>query len=240
MNWWNELTGLQQVFASVAIPSTLVMVVQFILFMLGFSHGEGADSGDTHVDLHVHDGPHGLFEGHGQDFSGGHEELSHIHDGTCHHGEAGSEPVDALRLFTLRGIIAFLAVGGWMGVASISWKVPAPAVFLLVMVSGFLALYFVAWSVRLALRMQQSGNVLIENAVGKEGEVYIPIPRSKIGQGKINVIVQERLCEFDAVTEAERTLKTGEKITVMGVFSEGVLLAMPKNSPPEGVIIEKY
>lgn len=239
MSWWNELTPLQQIFASVAIPATFIMLLQFVLLLIGFSHGEVGDSGDMPMDTDVHDVPDGIFDGDGYDLPSGHEDIP-IHDTSHQPGETGSEPTDALRLFTLRGIIAFLAVGGWMGVVAVGWGLSAPAVFLLVLLSGFLALYFVAWSLRLALRMQQSGNVIMENAVGKEGEVYIPIPRSKTGQGKVNVIVQERWCEFNAVTEADRTLKTGEKVIINSVFSEGVLLAMPKDNPPEGVMIEKY
>ena len=98
-------------------------------------------------------------------------------------------------------------------------------------------MYFVAWSIRTALRLQHSGNININNAIGNNGEVYIPIPPEKSGVGKVSVIVQDRLCELSAVTNAERTLKTGEKITVMGIEKEGVLLVAPKN-PPEGVIIE--
>ncbi len=226
MDWWNELTGIQQFFASVAIPATLVMIIQFILFLFGFSHGDGADGADAHADLHLHEGcSHGIFEG-------------HAHDGMDHTTGDGHDTVDAMRLFTLRSIIAFFSIGGWMGVAAVSWKIPTPMVFVLALGAGWLALYFVAWSIRAALRMQQSGNVILENAVGKAGEVYIPIPASNSGSGKVNVIVQDRLCEFDAVTDAERELKTGENITVTGVAAEGVLLVVPKD-PPQGVIIEK-
>ena len=237
MNWWNELTGLQQFFASIAMPATLVMIIQFILFMLGFSHGDGGDGADG-ID--------------GTDFSDGHAEVdfhedvshdvfeAHSSEASNHHPDMGHDNVDALRLFTLRSIIAFMAVGGWMGVAAIGWKVPTPAVFILAFLSGWLALYFVAWSIRAALRLQQSGNIIIDNAIGKQCEVYLPIPKSKGGFGKVNVIVQDRLCEFDAVTVAYRQLKTGEKVTVTGVESEGVLLVMPQDNPPEGVIIEKF
>lgn len=241
MNWWNELTSLQQIFATIAIPATLVMIIQFILFMLGFSHGDGSDSADVHGDMTIHgDAAHGVFEGHGHDIPSDHSAGDSVHESAGHHGEVGHDQVDALRLFTLRSIIAFMAVGGWMGVAAVGWKLPTPVVFLLALVTGWLALYFVAWSIRFALRMQQSGNVVIENAIGKQGEVYIPIPKSKEGIGKVNLVVQDRLCEFEATTEADRPLKTGEKVTVMSVVSEGVLMVMPKDNPPEGVIIEKF
>lgn len=243
MDWWNELTELQQFFASVAIPATLVMIFQFILLLFGFSQGDGADGANADVDINLHEGDtNSIFDGNTHD---GFEENFHdsfevnSHDEADHHMSEGQDTVDALRLFTLRSIIAFFSIGGWMGVAAVSWNVPTIMVFLLAFFAGWVALYFVACSIRAALRMQQSGNIILENAVGKIGEVYIPIPPSKSGFGKVNVIVQDRLSEFDAITHSDRELKTGENITVIGIASEGVLLVVPKSKPPEGIMIEK-
>ena len=57
MNWWNELTGLQQILASVAIPATLVMMIQFILLLFGFTgdSGDSADVGDISDGVDVGD-----------------------------------------------------------------------------------------------------------------------------------------------------------------------------------------
>jgi membrane protein implicated in regulation of membrane protease activity len=220
MDWWNELTQLQRFFAMAAIPATAIMLIQFLLLILGFSHDDGDLDFDGDTEL--------------QDaFDSDLDDLSDGSDGGLH------ESADALRLFSLRSIIAFLSVGGWMGVAAAGWNLSMPIVFLLAITAGWLALYFVAWSIRTALRLQQSGNIIPENAVGNTGEVYIPIPALKKGRGKVNVIVQDRLSEFDAVTEADRDIRTGEEITVMGATPEGILVVAPSKSPPEGVIIEK-
>lgn len=234
MDWWNELTGLQQFFASIAVPATLVMVVQLVLLILGLSHGDGADGADgadAHAELHLHDGIHDLSDGHS------HDGCEHLHSGADHHDINGHEEINGLRLLTLRGIIAFLSIGGWMGVAAISWSMPVPAVFILAFCAGALAMYFVAWTIRAALRLQQSGNVQPENAIGKDGKVYLPIPASKGGKGKVSIIVQDRLCELDAVTDANRILKTGESIFVKGIEPEGTLIVEPKDNTHEGLII---
>ncbi len=246
MNWWNELTGLQQILASIAMPATLIMVVQFIFLLLGFTGdggGDGADVGDISDGTDMGDIPDSadgpdIFDGDGTDIDGGHEFTADSEADTSLHGaDNAAHGTDVLKLFTFRGIIAFFSIGGWFSVAGISWGIPAPGAIALGAVAGYFALYFVAWSIRATLRMQHSGNININNAIGNNGEVYIPIPPIKSGEGKINVIVQDRLCEFNAVTNLERTLKTGERITVMGVEKEGVLLVEPRN-PPEGVIIE--
>ena len=41
--WWNSLTGLQQIFACIGIPATLVLVVQTILLLFGIGDGSDAD-----------------------------------------------------------------------------------------------------------------------------------------------------------------------------------------------------
>jgi membrane protein implicated in regulation of membrane protease activity len=237
MDWWNELTVLQRFFASIAIPATFIMVIQFVLLIFGLSHGEGADGVDAHADLHIHDGGHDVCDGHDILHGHSHDLTDHVHDGSDHHNGDGQENINGLRLLTLRGIIAFLSIGGWMGVSAISWGMPVPAVFILAFCAGSLALYFVAWTLRAALRLQQSGNVVSENAIGIEGKVYLPIPSAKGGKGKVSVIVQERFCEFDAVTKTERVLKTGESIIVTGVEPGGELIVEPKDNTREGLII---
>lgn len=147
----------------------------------------------------------------------------------------GREKAGALRLFSFRSIVAFFAVGGWTGIVAIDRNASPILSVVMAMSAGSIALFFVAWIIGAFLRMQQSGNIRMENAVGLDGEVYLTIPSK--GMGKVNVIVQERFCEFNAVTEAGRALKTGEKITVLGVASEGVLLVGPKASQ-EGAVVK--
>ncbi len=246
MDWWNELTGLQQAFAYIAIPATMIMVFQFFMSFLGLAQGNGADGidgaedlADGDVDVDFDDGiPDDIADNEPQDIYDDHL-VDTIHE---HTNDSGSK-TDSLKLFTLRGIIAFLSIGGWMGVAAIEWGIPIPGAVLLALIAGWMALYFVAWSLRAVLRLQQSGNIVLNNAIGVTGEVYIPIPPIKSGAGKISIIIQDRLSEINAVTDAERTLRTGEKVTVMNVESEGVLLVvptvLPNNNSPEGAIIKK-
>jgi len=253
MDWWNKLTELQKLYASFAIPATLFMVVQLILQFVGLAGGDGADSADpadAGGGIDAADGAHGAdaadlhtglhFSGEPSNGIDGAEIHDAIGEGTEHPDTGdgdGHEKANAFRLISLRSIIAFFAVGGWTGIVAIDRNASVALSVILAMIAGWIALCFVAWIIGVFLRMQQSGNVRLENAVGADGEVYLTIPHE--GMGKVNVIVQERLCEFNAVTEAGRALKTGEKITVVGVASEGVLLVKPKSSP-EGAITEKY
>ena len=46
--WWNSLGITMQVFYCIAIPATLIIVIQTILLMIGIGHGgEGIEFSDT-------------------------------------------------------------------------------------------------------------------------------------------------------------------------------------------------
>ena len=50
INWWNELLLIQQIFALIAIPSTLLIVIQTVLMLIGIGGDGGADT-DADVDI---------------------------------------------------------------------------------------------------------------------------------------------------------------------------------------------
>ncbi len=97
LEWWYSLTIVQQIFACVAIAATVVLVIQTILLLFGLGFGTDADSSDL-------DSAGEMGQPDAPDF--------HLE------GEAASHDMDAhdgLRLFTVRGIVAFFAVEGWTG-----------------------------------------------------------------------------------------------------------------------------
>ena len=76
-------------------------------------------------------------------------------------------------------------------------------------------------------RLQSSGNIDIGNCIGKIGEVYIPVPASGNGSGKVNLTVQEKFSEFTAITTSGDQLKTGSFVRVVAVSESGVLVVEP-------------
>ncbi|MBQ2709239.1 MAG: hypothetical protein IJF67_13310 [Clostridia bacterium] len=187
--WWNSLTGLQQIFACIGIPATLVLVVQTILLLFGIGDGSDAD-----VDID----PDGF-------------DISDAGDG-------------GLVLFSIRGIVAMFCVAGWAGVVFVDLGLaPIPAV-LLAILCGVAALFGIAYLMKAVLKLQSNGNIQIGGAVGKTGEVYIPIPAKGQGRGKINLTLQDRFIEVDAITRAEEPLKTGETVRVVSTDEAGLVV----------------
>ena len=202
--WWESLTALQRVFACIALPATFILIIQTIMVLVGLG-GHDADTGGFDAGV-AHDG------------FGDHDG----HDGS-----------DGLALFSIRGIVAFFTVGGWAGVVAAGMLASPFITVSIALVCGAVALYGIALLFKMTARLQSSGNMTLDNAVGKTAKVYITIPGSGKGFGKITVTFQERFAECDAVTESPDDLKTGTLVIVVGLADENTLIVAPISVNPE-------
>ena len=227
--WWESLTLLQLVFACIAIPSTLLLIVQLILSLVGLGDHEGDldhDGVPDGIDLD-HDGiPDGIdLDGDGiPDIAVADLDHDGLPDGEGH--GSVSEGLGSLRLFTLRGILAFLAVWGWAVLAITRAGRPWLMGVLLGLVLGAAAMVLIALTMQMILRLQADGTVSLNNAVGSGGEVYLSVPPLRSGEGKVNVVIQDTMTECAAVTDEEAPIPTGASITVVGVTKERQLIVM--------------
>ena len=92
---------------------------------------------------------------------------------------------------------------------------------------GFMALVGIAYLMKLAARLQQDGTLDLGYAIGRVGTVYIPIPAEMKGSGKINLTMQERFIEVDAMTTCGRKLTTGESVRVTATNENGMVVVEP-------------
>ena len=227
--WWESLTLLQRVFACIAIPSTLLLIVLLILSLVGLGDHEGDldhDGVPDGIDLD-HDGiPDGIdLDGDGiPDIAVADLDHDGLPDGEGH--GSVSEGLGSLRLFTLRGILAFLAVWGWAVLAITRAGRPWLMGVLLGLVLGAAAMVLIALTMQMILRLQADGTVSLNNAVGSGGEVYLSVPPLRSGEGKVNVVIQDTMTECAAVTDEEAPIPTGASITVVGVTKERQLIVM--------------
>ncbi len=206
LEWWYALSTIEQFFYCIAIPATIILLIQTILLLFGLGHG-----GDSDVDHDV---------GMDNDFD---HDMDHDFDHDVGH-DSGAEHVEGLRLLTVRGIIAFLAMSGWMGVALLDMGVNTVVAVCVSILAGFAAMMLVALFMRLAMKMQQSGNLDLKNAVGQTGEVYVPIPAE--GKGKVTLVVQERFMELDAMCPGQ-ALRTGQQVRVTDITESNTLIVTP-------------
>ena len=181
----------QQILALIAIPSTLILIIQTVMVLIGF--GDGGDGGDVDADDTL--------------------------DGDSDDGGLG--------LFSVRGIVSMLCIMGWSGVALLETALPKALSLALAFLFGVITLFAMAFLMKAIYRLQSSGNVDLGNAIGKVGQVYIPIPAGGKAGGKVSITVQEKLTECDAIYVGEDALPTGSYVRVTAVGEGGVLLVEP-------------
>ena len=112
LNWWNSLDALQHFFAYVAIPATLILCIQTILLLFGLGAGGDGDLDSDTSGLDTGDGTAPDLDA--PDLDTPDTDVPDSWDGEGGHA---LEPDPGLRIFTIRGLVAFFSVFGWAGLA---------------------------------------------------------------------------------------------------------------------------
>lgn len=121
-----------------------------------------------------------------------------------------------LSFFTVKGITAFFALGGWCGFAAASFmpdNIWAP--ILIAVATGAVALVAVGFAMRGVAKLQCSGNVVKEKLEGLTATVYVSIPPSRSGRGKITLTAQGRYMEIDAVTDETEKIPVDVEVEII-------------------------
>ena len=203
--WWGNLGLIGQIMACAAIPMTVVMILQLILMIIGVGIGSEAD---------------------GELDDGG---IDSNAETTPPESKTGGSP-STFKVFTIRGIVAFFALGGWAGLAALTAGVhPFWAIQISIFV-GVCALLLAAIIIRLALKMQTSGNININNAISQTADVYIRIPSGRSDKGKVTMLLQERFVELEAVTDNDSDILPESKVEVIAITNDGCLVVSPVNN----------
>lgn len=208
-DWWANLTLVQQILAFAAIPATVILILQTIFLLFGLGHGGGSDT-DSDADCDADcDG----------DCDGG-------CGGSTDYDDSGdiSDGIAGLRLFTIRGIVAFFAVGGWFGILLVDLGASTLLAVLGTVVVGTIATVLVALVMKWAMKLQDNGNLSIETAIGKSATVYLTIPANAERTGKVSIELQGRLTELEALTKETEPIRTGQLVQVVDVINGNTLL----------------
>jgi hypothetical protein len=97
--------------------------------------------------------------------------------------------------------------------------------------AGLAAMYIVYWLFKQVYKLQHTGTENIRNALGSAAVVYVPIPGKRAGAGKVTFRLQNRLVEYQAVTEDENRLATGEKVVVVAIVNSDTVRVARATSP---------
>ena len=215
---------LDTVFSITALIGGTVLVFQFVLMLLGMggdSDLAGADGGDLSGGVDV-----------GTDIPAGEPGWHEAADADLGHPEAPWF-YEVLSLRTLSAAVTFF---GLAGKTALAYGQPPMQSFVIATLAGVAATYIVYWLFKQVYRLQQSGNENIRNAVGLAATVYVPIPPARAGTGKVTFRLQNRLVEYQAVTEDENRLATGEKVIVVAIVNSDTVRVARATAPVPDIV----
>lgn len=126
-------------------------------------------------------------------------------------------------LLTFRNFVNFSMGFGWTAVV-LHWN-GVNSVFLVIIstLAGVALVAAVMYLFCLMGRMEQSGNINIESAIGCTGNVYLTIPRGREHIGMVQITINDSIREFDAVTDGEG-ICNGAPIEVVGFLNDRTLI----------------
>lgn len=137
-------------------------------------------------------------------------------------------------VLSLRTLSAAATFFGLAGKTALAYDYSPLASFAMAFAAGFVAMWVVYWMFKQVYKLQHTGSENIRNAIGLSATVYVPIPARRSGSGKVTFRMQNRLVEYQAVTEEDERLATGEKTVVVGIVnSETVRVARVASPIPD-------
>lgn len=120
------------------------------------------------------------------------------------------------QLFSFRNFINFLLGFSWTGISfynTIHNKAFLIAVSLVIGISFILVFFFLIKQIQ---KLSEDNTFNIDYTLNKTAQVYLTIPESKTGKGKIHVSINGAFHELDAITENEKIV-TGETVKIIKV-----------------------
>jgi membrane protein implicated in regulation of membrane protease activity len=187
MEFFDEMPLMLKTFWFIAIPVSLIFLIQSIMTFVGGDAGDGIEA----------------------DFD------SNL--------EGGDTP---FQLFSFRNLTNFLLGFSWTGISfytTVTNQTVLIGIALIVGVLFVLAFFFI---IRQVQKLAENNSFKITDTIGKSGEVYLTIPASKQGKGKVLVSVKGSLHELDALTDGE-AIPSGSVVNIIAVENNKLLIVKP-------------
>lgn len=132
------------------------------------------------------------------------------------------------QFFTFKNVVAFFAIFGWSGIASIDAGNSISITIIISIVCGLVMMLVMAAMFYYISKLSSSGTLKMNNALDSIGEVYLTVGANRSKIGKVQVKVQGALRELEALTDYEEDLVLGNVIKVIEVTNNGILIIEPQ------------
>lgn len=216
--WWESLSPLLRVLYCIAIPSTLVLVLQLLLSMIGGHSDAGIDGSDT-SGLDMDADMSADLDGNGV------PDILETPDTGAHFTDGGN-PADFgnLRFLTLQTVVTFLASFSWVAIILVSSGMLVPLAVGIGAGCGLLMMLLVAKMVQMSRKLVENGAINLKNAIGETATVYVTVPPKNQGAGKVTMQLQGRFGEFDAVSADSTGHDSGAQVLVTDVVGDTLVV----------------
>ena len=144
------------------------------------------------------------------------------HDSDGHDGHFDDGP--SFNLFTVKNLIAFFCIFGWVGIAAVDSGLSTVLSFVFAAAGGLVVMILMAALVYYLAKANVDGTMRFKNAVGAAGEVYLTIPAHRATVGMVQIKVQGSLRTLEAVTDDEKDIPTGKLIKVIKIVNNNILV----------------
>ncbi len=133
---------------------------------------------------------------------------------------------------TLSAVLTFLGLGSWSGVLlKDNTALGEAGILLAATVSGIVGFTAMVLFINRLRKLETSGNIEIANAIGTTAEVYLGIPAARSGEGQVQLLVQDRLVIYDALTDG-KAIETGQKVLVYDIEDGKLLVDLYEDKAP--------
>lgn len=134
---------------------------------------------------------------------------------------------DGLDLLSVRslsaGTVLFGAIGLWLDGSGL----PLPLTFIAALVAGAGAAVGTAFLTRQLMKLESSGTLQLDDAVGQAATVYLPVPAHREGFGLVQFTLQGRTVELRAIADEATAIPTGTAVVVVSVMENDTVEVTP-------------
>jgi len=127
-------------------------------------------------------------------------------------------------VFSFRNLINFLLGYGWAGALLYGTIEKGWLLQLVAIAVGLLFVLAFVFMFRQVMKLSHDGSFKMQEAVGLKADVYLRIPASRSGRGKVQVSVKGSVHEIDAMTDNTEEIATGGQVKIVKVLGDDLLL----------------
>ncbi|WP_411828061.1 NfeD family protein [Luteolibacter sp. AS25] len=132
-----------------------------------------------------------------------------------------------ISIFSVKGVTAFFVGFGWTGVICTQRGFGLILTLIISLAVGFGMMMVIYLMMRSFVRLQDSGTLNYQNAVGQTGTVYVTIPPLQQAGGQVEAMIQGRAVTAQARQKGTEALTPGSQVKVVECIGASTLIVEP-------------